>query len=86
MPLILASIIETYSEPIDIVIASRWAYTRSMAEIAELLPGGASRIVGSIWLSGYLDRSAATAMSRCHAIAASNGGWIVNASVRQTTG
>lgn len=61
----LASIIEPYSERIDIVISSWWAYTRSISEIAELLPKSiASRIIGSLWLSDQLSRYRSESMSR----------------------
>lgn len=65
----LASIIEPYSNHIDIVIASWWAYTRSIDEITELLPlGVASRVVGSIWLPQYLDCYRVASMSRYRSI------------------
>lgn len=66
---ILASIISPYSDRIDIVIASWWAYTRSIAEIAELLPRSiASRIIGSIWLPEHLSRYRDESMSRYRSI------------------
>jgi hypothetical protein len=66
---ILASIIEPYSEHIDIVISSWWAYTRSISEIAGLLPRGiASRITGSIWLSEQLSSYRDESMSRYRSI------------------
>lgn len=66
---ILESIIKPYSERIDIVIASWWAYTRSITEISNLLPCGvASRIVGSIWLPGELGRYREESMSRYRSI------------------
>ncbi|MCD9087708.1 HAD domain-containing protein [Stenotrophomonas sp. SY1] len=66
---ILASIIEPYSGRIDIVIASWWAYTRPISEIAKLLPQGiASRIIGSIWLPEQLPRYRDESMSRYRSI------------------
>ena len=82
---ILASIIEPYSEHIDIVISSWWAYTRSISEIAELLSQGiANRITGSIWLSEQPTRYRDESMSRYRSIqlwldhhsAALTDGWI----------
>ena len=66
---ILASIIEPYSDLIDIVISSWWAHTRSIAEIAELLPHNvASRIVGSIWRPQHPVRYRAKSISRYRSI------------------
>ncbi len=66
---ILESIIKPYFERIDIVIASWWTYTRSISEIAELLPRSiASRIIGSIWLPQQPPRYGAESMSRYRSI------------------
>ena len=66
---ILSSIIDPYSNRIDIVIASWWAYSRSIEEIRELLPRSiASRIIGSIWLPEHLSRYRDASISRYHSI------------------
>lgn len=65
----LASLIEPYSEKIDIVISSWWAYTRSLPEVKGLLPEViASRIVDSVWLPHLRDRYREERISRYQTI------------------